>query len=303
VIGGRGADGLATVLRVGHLTGDGFDPLLDRGGPVARTRSVAELGIACRLTPGIPAGANVTSVRNSPPLFGLGLIDTIPDDAILAGAIDHDDGVHGRPNIVRDPDANERVGRFGWKAATASLERFVAEAFRNELGITSRLAAIDSPAPASDPADRCAGESDTPEDDGVLVEAVSAYVASLPAPRPVASGSTGESVFQRTGCASCHTPSLPAAGGDIRLYTDLLLHDMGPALDDAVVQESAAGRDWRTTPLWGLSSRARFLHDGRARTLRAAILAHDGEAAHAVARFRELAGDELDELMTFLASL
>jgi CxxC motif-containing protein (DUF1111 family) len=78
---------------------------------------------------------------------------------------------------------------------------------------------------------------------------------------------------------------------------------MGPALDDAVVQESAAGRDWRTTPLWGLSNRARFLHDGRARTVRAAILAHDGEAAHSVARFRELSGDELADLLSFLSSL
>ena len=298
-----GTDGLATVLRVGRLTAEGFDPLLDHGGPIARTRSVSEFGTPCRLEAGIPAEANVTSVRNAPPLFGLGLIDTVPEAAILRGAISRGDGVRGTPNVVRGPDGRERVGRFGWKAATPSLETFVAEAFRNEHGITSPLAPFDLQGVASDHGDRCAGESDEIEDDGTMVHAVTAFVAALEAPRPVPPGSRGESIFRRIGCATCHTPALPSARGDIRLYSDLLLHDVGPALDDGVVQDHARGRDWRTTPLWGLSLRTRFLHDGRARTLRAAILAHDGEAARAIERFRTLSSEELGHLMEFLGSL
>ncbi len=88
----------------------------------------------------------------------------------------------------------------------------------------------------------------------------------------------GSALFVSTGCADCHTPTLAAGDKVLPLYSDLLLHDMGPGLNDGVVQGQAQGSDWRTTPLWGLSVRARFLHDGRARTIEAAILAHGGEA-------------------------
>jgi CxxC motif-containing protein (DUF1111 family) len=80
------------------------------------------------------------------------------------------------------------------------------------------------------------------------------------------------------GCAKCHVPALAGVNGDVLLYSDLLLHDMGPALDDKIVQGNATGADWRTTPLVGLAARRRYLHDGRAATLRDAILAHGGEA-------------------------
>jgi CxxC motif-containing protein (DUF1111 family) len=298
-----GTEGLATVLRIGRLTGAGFDPMLGQGGPVARARSVAELGASCRLRPGIPLGANVTSVRNAPALFGLGPIDLVSDETILAQTLLQADGVQGRPNIVLDKDRVPRVGRFGWKAATASLESFVAEAFLNEHGVTSQLAPTDlQPGPANG-ADRCVGEAATLEDDGTLVAAVTAFVASLPAPRPTSSRPLGQQVFERSGCAACHRSTLESSGGEIHLYSDLLLHDMGPALDDAVVQGDATGRDWRTTPLWGLGSRHRFLHDGRATTLPAAIFAHGGEASRSVERFRDLTSDERSDLMSFLASL
>jgi|SRR5579871_6257162 len=298
-----GSDGLATVVRIGRLTDEGFDPLLGRGGPVARAHSVAELGLPCRLQPGIPAGANVTSVRNSPPLFGLGQIDTIPDEAILAGASPHADGVQGRPNLVTEPAGATRVGRFGWKADTARLETFVAQAFRNELGITSPLAPTDLQPGSATEAERCAGESATVKDDGTLVAGVTAFVAALAAPPPAAPGSAGEAVFDRIGCGVCHTRSLPASGGEVQLYSDLLLHDMGPLLEDGVVQAQASGRDWRTTPLWGLGSRQRFLHDGQARDIRTAVLTHGGEAQPAVDRFRTLSADDLGALLDFLSTL
>ena len=136
--GGMGARGLATVLRVGWLRQTGFDPLVGQGGPIVRAHSVADLGQPCSLAPGIPAGVNLTSIRNAPPLFGSGLIDALPDDVILAGAVPRGHGVHGRPHLVRDAQGRTRVGRFGWKADTATLLQFVADAFRNELGLTTR---------------------------------------------------------------------------------------------------------------------------------------------------------------------
>jgi CxxC motif-containing protein (DUF1111 family) len=294
--GGVGRNGLETELRVGRLTDAGFDPMEGRGGPVAPAHSISELGVACDRTPVIPAGANVTSVRNTPSLFGSGLIDAIPDEVIRAGAVARDDGVSGRPNLVRGPDGRERVGRFGWKAQTATLDLFVAQALRDELGLTSQRAPAGSvPAGTS----RC-GESGSPEVAEDDVAALTDFVATLPARRPRRSDPAGGVVFKKTGCASCHTPSLRAGAREVPLYSDLLLHDMGRALDDRVVQGSAGGPDWRTAPLWGLADRTRYLHDGRADSLEAAILAHGGEAEKARQRFRSLSPAQRRRLLAFL---
>jgi CxxC motif-containing protein (DUF1111 family) len=292
--GGMGKDGLSTVLRVGQLTDGEFDPLVGQGGPVARAHSVTELGAACDLMPGIPPEANVTSVRNAPSLFGDGLIDAIPDEVIVAGAVPQGDGVQGRVNLI-----SGRVGRFGWKADTATLEQFVADAFRNEHGVTNPGAPETHLPAARSGSARCAGESSSLKDDGSRVSAVAAYVGSLPAPQAGAVQPAGEAVFEQTGCASCHTPSL----NGVPLYSDLLLHDMGRTLDDKVVQADARGQDWRTTPLWGLGSRQRFLHDGRARTIQAAIIAHSGEADPIIDRFRALTPDDRQALLDFLGGL
>ena len=138
-----------------------------------------------------------------------------------------------------------------------------------------------------------------------MVRAVTAYVASLPPP-PSHVGPqhrAGQSLFSTVGCAACHTPALSANGVDIPLYSDLLLHDLGTAMDDRVVQGEATGKDWRTSPLWGLSSRGRLLHDGRATSIKDAILAHDGEAATATKAFRALNGQEQAALIDFLSAL
>ena len=142
-VGGMGPEGLGVAIRVGRTVDGRFDPLEGQGGPVARGRSLSEDSATCAVRPGIPAGATITSVRNAPALFGLGLLETIPDEAILAGAVPRGDGVHGRPHLVNGATGAQRVGRFGWKADSASLEGFVAEAFRNEHGITSPLAPRD----------------------------------------------------------------------------------------------------------------------------------------------------------------
>ena len=113
----------------------------------------------------------------------------------------------------------------------------------------------------------------------------------------------GQQLFDQIGCGKCHVPSLPAENRRVYLYSDLLLHDMGPALDDKFEQGDARGRDWRTTPLRGLGLRARYLHDGRATSLREAIVAHGGEAEIIQQRFMKLSDNEQHALYQFLNSL
>jgi CxxC motif-containing protein (DUF1111 family) len=299
--GGVGRDGLATELRVGRITPSGFDPMLGVGGPFAREHSISELGVRCSLSPGIPAGANLSSVRNSPPLFGDGLIDAIPDRVILSrAAAERRLGVPGTPNLIRGPDGSLRVGRFGWKGDIPTLQLFVAGALRNELGVTNPLAATDS-LPRGAP--HCPGESTHPEATAQVVAELTAFVSQLPAPESSTSPVAGQKVFDRLGCDVCHVPTLGTGQLRVNLYSDLLLHDMGPALDDHVVQGRASGSDWRTAPLWGLATRTRYLHDGRATTLTAAIEAHGGEAAPARKRFTELSATQRASLLAFLKSL
>jgi CxxC motif-containing protein (DUF1111 family) len=300
---GKGTIG--TALRIGRL-GDGrFDPLDGHGGPVARARSVEEYGYSCPVVAGIPPEANVTSVRNAPALFGLGLIDTIPDATILAEAERQAAGgsVRGLAHRVTDASGTERIGRFGWKSQLARLDEFVGDAFRSELGITNPLAPEDFVTPPPDA--RCGGTRSHPEDDGSLVRAVTAYISSLEAPtgRAEQTRPAGAAIFRQIGCAECHTPSLPGADVNVPLYSDLLLHDVGPTLDDGVVQGQATGRHWRTTPLWGLRMRGRLLHDARAASIPAAVMAHAGEAADHVTRFRALTVAEREALLAFLGEL
>jgi hypothetical protein len=113
----------------------------------------------------------------------------------------------------------------------------------------------------------------------------------------------GPRLFNTVGCAKCHVPALRGVRGDVPVYSDLLLHDMGPGLDDKIVQGNATGADWRTTPLIGLRLRDRFLHDGRAATLRDAVLEHGGEGERVRQRFFELDEAEQNEIYRFIASL
>jgi CxxC motif-containing protein (DUF1111 family) len=129
-------------------------------------------------------------------------------------------------------------------------------------------------------------------------------VASLPPPvSAVTADPVGRAVFAAIGCQGCHTPALHTGNIRVPLYSDLLLHDMGPTLADGVVQGDATGTDWRTMPLWGLGTRKRFLHDGRATGIAEAVLAHDGEAASSAVAFHQLSQEKRDALLSFLSSL
>jgi CxxC motif-containing protein (DUF1111 family) len=272
------------------------------------------------------------SPRIAPPMIGLGLLEAIPQDAILARADPEDkngDGISGRPNWVREGDVPAHLGRFGWKAGNAAIAQQAAEAFAGDMGISSPLLAKASgDCTQSQPTCLGAPSGNTPPESGAeinkeLFDLVVFYSQNLgvPARRDPKSATVlrGKAQFGALGCASCHTPSHStgeAAGGNPHLsgqtiwpYTDLLLHDMGDGLADNRPEREAGGREWRTPPLWGIgltrivSGHTFFLHDGRARSLLEAVLWHGGEAQRARDGFAALPKSERDALITFLNSL
>jgi mono/diheme cytochrome c family protein len=282
---------------VGRRLIDGsVDPLTGHGGPVARAHSITELGIPCDLSLGIPRRANTVSLRNAMSLRGNGLIDDIAPGDLLANAASEPDAVRGHPNILADG----RIGKFGWKADVATLVEFMGEAFRNEMGLTNPL----SP---QDEVTGCGAQRKNPEIDALALQATAAFLNTIDPPAPAAAciNSAGATVFQSIGCANCHTPALPGPGarGPVRLYSDLLLHDMGSGLADQMQQGSARGNEWRTMPLWRVSERGKFLHDGRATTLTEAILAHGGQAQDAQQLFQTFDDTQKVNLLDFLGCL
>jgi uncharacterized integral membrane protein (TIGR00698 family) len=173
------------------------------------------------------------------------------------------------------------------------------------LGLTTRIARLAE----SGRAWRLVGAAGV----GLLLSTFTAYALVAPlsavtktAPTSAESamlGTVGGRLFSSVGCAKCHVPALPGRNGDVPLYSDLLLHDMGAALDDKIVQGEAIGSEWRTTPLIGLHQRARYLHDGRAATLRDAILAHGGEGEIVRNRYFDLGATDQQAILTFLGTL
>jgi len=301
------------VTRIGTTGPGGFDPLLGVGGPVIQTNGLTIPGCS---VPGetIPAEATVVAERDAPALFGAGLIELIPDEMILQLADPTDrngDGISGRPNTV-----GGRVGRFGRKAQIATLREFASDAYLQEMGITS-----------PDRPDEIAPQGggvvcDTvadPEDDGTNVQRFVDFMrmlAPLPAKQYVSTdvkraARAGRRVFRRMRCHGCHSEKIrvprpllaPFGVRRVVLFSDLLLHDLGPGLADGIEQGEASGAEFRTTPLWGVGWSAPYLHDGRATTLADAILAHGGEAAAARDAFAALSVADRIALLAFLRSL
>jgi CxxC motif-containing protein (DUF1111 family) len=274
-----------------------------------------------------PHGAIVvkSSERSPMPLFGAGLIDAIPDEAIEVAAKRKAAGaqrVAGRISRTKDG----RIGRFGWKAQTATLEEFVLSAAASEIGLE-----VPGHPQAADP--RLPGLGAPGLDmNGQECDALVAYVRSLPAPvvrepadpQEAAANKAGESTFRSIGCAGCHLPKL----GDVEgIYSDLLLHDMSPKLGDTgsygvfTAGQAGAGapaargqhprgqtagasaEEWRTPPLWGLRDSAPYMHDGRAATIAEAIAQHGGQGAASAQRFAQLSTRRKQQLETFLSSL
>jgi CxxC motif-containing protein (DUF1111 family) len=268
----------------------------------------------------------VVSPRIAPAMFGVGLLEGVPDEVLfdLEDPDDEDgDGVSGRVHVVEDPSGSgEAVGRFGWKAAVPTVEDQNARAFLADIGITSS-GRPDQPCTADELAAECgaAPTGGDPEIEDERLDQVTFYSRTLavPARRDAGSGGTarGQEVFDDVGCASCHVGELRTGPSDIealdeqviRPYTDLLLHDMGPGLADGRPDGDASGREWRTPPLWGVglvetvNGHTRFLHDGRARDMTEAILWHGGEAGEARDRFAALPAEDRAAVLAFLGSL
>ena len=242
--------------------------------------------------------------RNTPALFGMGILDTVSEsDMWVAGVV----GNRAHPEVTGRVarDGSGAPGRFGWKGQISTLDDFVVAACGNELG-------LDTPT-LSQPT-RWTSEA-IPGHDLVTSEVVALgdFVAELPVPRRVASAASDRGLdrFREVGCTSCHTETL---GDAVGVYSDLLLHDLGPGLRDEVHSyrgprpvmagpDGARPQEWRTPPLWGIADSAPYLHDGRAETLEDAIAAHGGEAREIRAAFRSLPDSDREDLLRFLESL
>lgn len=327
------ADGRAhpatNLIRFGREDGGGFDYMLELGGPQLQDRAIP--GYPAET---LPAGVTGVSARGGPIVTGLGLIEAIPDETILANEDPNDadgDGISGRANFVEAPDylqigpekisrGGKYLGRFGRKATAISLFQQTVTAYKNDIGITTE----------SDPEEifnplvggRVGDNVPDPELSTETVNNVVFYLQTLrPPPRrnendPVVI--QGEQIFGQIGCASCHIPEMQSGPSPIdalafkpvRLYSDLLLHDMGPALADNFPEGEATGTEWRTTPLWGLGivenvlgGTPFYLHDGRTSDLIEVIDLHLGEAQASRDRFFALPQSERDALIAFLKSL
>ncbi len=292
--------------------------------------------------------ANNLIFRIPTPQFGAGLIEQISDSAILANAYANAVtkralGIFGHPNIQRISGAPNRNGndgtiaRFGWKAQVKSLLLFSGEAYNVEMGITSELFQTERDetpscqfAPVPNDVTETEGEQTTGRGTARIsaIENFAFFQRFLAPPSPSyavkgASRSSidrGRAYFERVGCAYCHTPTQKTGNStvealrykDVRLYSDLLLHGMGPGLADDIIQGQAEPDEFRTSPLWGLGQRIFFLHDGRTTDLVHAIRAHksDGnrrfgpsEANGVIDRFNNLRETEKQDILNFLRSL
>jgi len=250
------------------------------------------------------------SNRIPPPVFGLGLLEAVPEATIrqLADPDDRDrNGISGRPNYVWDVVKQApALGRFGWKANTPTLLQQSAAAYVDDMGVTNPL---------------------FPDAEGVqditqeILELATIYVQTLGVPGRTALNDPqvqrGERLFAEANCAACHVSELRTGSHEIPAlvnqtihpYTDLLLHDMGPSLADHRPDFQANGNEWRTMPLWGVGlvqtvlPYSGYLHDGRARSLEEAILWHGGEAEAAQVAFQQMSADDRAALVAFLKSL
>ncbi len=295
-------------------------PDLSIGGPQLQNRAIPGFKPE-KLPDGVPF------MKFTPPaVTGLGFLAALSDQQILQNvdSLDEDgDGISGKPNYITPPYYFEQksihqpvngkiIGRFGKKAAAIDLLQQTVSAYNQDMGITSTF----------DPIDPYSQLSTDPEVSDQAIRDVVFYLRTLKAPIPRSKENSdviqGKSIFTKIQCASCHIPKWTTPESDIQAvsnktfypYTDLLLHDMGPGIDDGATEGSAETYEWRTPPLWGLglspnSQGGSFflMHDGRARSVEEAILLHGGEADNSKNQFVSLSHDDKEALMRFLESL
>lgn len=307
------------VIRYEEITGQYGD-----GTPYTLTKPAYEL---VDLNYGPLGDDTMTSPRVAPAVHGQGLLEAIPEAAILTNADPEDknkDGISGKPQYVWDPETqSKRLGRFGWKMETASVAHQSMDAAVNDMGVTNPMFRHQTCTNAQVDCTKSlhGGTPANPEFTPDQMEQVVVYLQLLGVPgrRGVREEKVlhGERMFREAGCNSCHVETFETAGHEIeRLngqtihpYTDLLLHDMGEGLADNRPSYDANGREWRTAPLWGVglvptvNGHSRYLHDGRARSLEEAILWHGGEATGAQAKFVAMDKADREALLFFLESM
>lgn len=303
--------------RFGRIFNGLFDPMTGVGGSLIQNQGIGLFNSVNFVGEVVPREATIVAQRRTTPLFGLGLVDNVPDQTLLNLA----QQTGGRPNMVPfadpntghasiDPDTGQpslKVGRFGWKCQQATLFTFSGDAYLNEMGITTPMFPDENC-----PQGRCdllqanpAPTNPNDPDNSTLVK-LSDFMTFLGAPPPgpvTAQARSGAQTFAAIGCANCHVPALQT-GDNVTFFpfSDFLLHDMG-SLNDGIAQNGASGQEMRTAPLWGVRVLKRFLHDGRAASLSQAILAHDGQGKAARDNFASLHEIDQNNLIAFLKSL
>jgi CxxC motif-containing protein (DUF1111 family) len=313
VIGGSNA---RLETRFGTTVNGSFDPMAYAGGSLIQDHGIGLYNGTNFVAESVPAAATVVAQRRTTPLFGLGLVDAVPDETFKALAwIEriYTPASAGKISAVTDLRSGATVvGKFGWKAQDPTLFQFSGDAYLNEMGITNPEFPDES-CPQGDCALLAANPVPALNDDGEDVQKFTDFMRFLaPPPRgPITlQVQAGELVFNAIGCANCHVGTLTtghnriAALDRVRFhpYSDFLLHDMG-TLGDGIMQGTATAQLMRTAPLWGLRAQTRLLHDGRAATPQDAILAHDGQAAPARDRYNRLSPAAKSTLLSFLNSL
>jgi CxxC motif-containing protein (DUF1111 family) len=314
-----GGAGTIAEMRAGRRDASGrFQPLDATGETLFHLFSIPTHG--CQAI--VPPEANVFARRVPIPLFGAGLVEAIPDDAIVAleDPFDRDrDGVSGRAARVEDAATGERrIGRFGWKGQHATLLSFSADAYRNEMGITNDVFSAEVAYGVNAQQMRACDPIADPED--IVdprtrrrgIDNFTSFMRFLgPVGREGAGGIslTGEQVFAAIGCATCHHPALTTGPSSnplfdrkqVALFSDLLLHEVGTG--DGIVQGPAEADEIRTPALWGLRLRRPLLHDGSAATAEEAVRRHRGEADLARRGFEQLSEVDRAAMLAFLRSL
>ena len=309
----------STLTRFGQTDSTG-NKFLHMGGPQLQHRSIPGFQPEA-----IPAGATFSNFT-PPANTGLGFLEAVPDATLLALADENDvnnDGISGRPNWISVPEYstirpqsisrnNKYIGRFGKKAAVYDLLQQTANAYNQDMGITSSFEHFNT----------YDGQDADPEVSNQTVQDVVFYLQTLKAPVPRQQKDekiiSGRQVFTSIGCDKCHTPELKTGEFPVEAlsnksffpYSDFLLHDMGDELNDGYTEGSALTSEWRTPPLWGLGLSKNsqggnyfLMHDGRAPSIPAAIMLHGGEGQQSKTAFTQLSDAQKQELVKFLESL
>ncbi len=313
---GGGSTTLET--RFGRMLNGQFDPMTQFGGSLIQKQGIGRFNGVNFVGEVVPRQATIVAGRRTTPLFGLGLVDALPDSVFQQLASLEQQvtpSTAGRVNMVTDLATGEQiVGRFGWKCQNGSLIAFSADAYLNEMGITTPLEPNENC-----PQGNCALLQANPattnpnEPDNDDVQQFTDFMTFLAPPPSLALTSqakSGAKTFVSIGCVNCHFPAFQTPSSSIAAldqvtffpYSDFLLHDMG-SLGDGIAQSGAGQTEMRTAPLWGVRVMKSFLHDGRASSLSQAILAHDGQGKAARNQFANLSKSDQANLLAFLNSL